>query len=211
MEPRTSIRCSRQCPAHSCNGGAGRGLNERMSCIILGLTKLFRLNQVENNQNGSRLHSRAHICGIRQTTFTNILLRCGLINAIHGNNQLYPWFTPSYQHFLLILQACSVQAVCCERWNHQGSQISTVVANYLIRMLYRIKLGYLCQIWAEMFALMRQWEKDVIWSWNEIHTMSACMVHSLYNQIYRLCKCQVGNNIQLLLLERKQVRTPLNN
>lgn len=133
-------------PSTQMQRGAGRGPNECMSCIILGLTKLFRLNQVENNQNGSRLHSRAHICGIRQITFTNILLRCGLINAIHGNNQLYPWFTPSYQHFLLILQACSVQAVCCERWNHQGSQISTVVANYLIRMLYRIKLGYLCQI-----------------------------------------------------------------
>lgn len=37
----------------------------------------------------------------------------------------------------------------------------------------------------EMFALMRQWEKEVIWRWSEIHTVS---ISTVCAQVRSPCK-----------------------
>lgn len=44
----TGIGHGRQCLAHKWTEGVGRGPSKCMSCIIQGLTELFRLNQAQN-------------------------------------------------------------------------------------------------------------------------------------------------------------------
>lgn len=103
MEPWMGIRRGRHCLPHRCDGGAGRGPNERMSCIMQSLTKLFRLNQAQNNTKMELAGQQSSHLWNHTNYFHRHLVKMWIDYCHLWKYSAVTLFTASYQRFLVIL------------------------------------------------------------------------------------------------------------